>query len=81
MESNLQRLTPEWPIDKPQDQEKVSGTVSGRVVGQDGVAVAGAQVKLTLEGQSVNQEAITSEDGQFTFTNVSPGSFQLTIIS
>jgi hypothetical protein len=80
-ESNLQRLTPEWPIDKPQDQEKVSGTVSGRVVGQDGVAVTGAQVKLTLEGQSVNQEATTSEDGQFTFTNVAPGSFQLTIIS
>ena len=79
VESNLQSLTPEGSIDKPQDQEKVSGTVSGRVVGQDGIPVAGAQVKLTLEGQSVSQEVITTEDGQFTFTNIAPGSFQLTI--
>src|SRR6516165_1368436 len=81
MENNLQSPTPEGPIDEPQDQQKVSGTVSGSVVGQDGVAVAGAQVKLTLEGQSVGQEVMTSEDGKFTFRNVPPGSFQLTITS
>jgi hypothetical protein len=81
VESNLESLTPEGPIDKPQDQQKPSGTVSGRVVGQDGVAVAGAQVKLTLEGQSVSQEVLTSEDGQFTVMNVAPGAFQLTIAS
>ena len=79
VEINLHSLTPEGSIGKPQDQEKVSGTVSGRVVGQDGIAVAGAQVKLTLEGQPVSQEVITTGDGQFTFTNIAPGSFQLTI--
>jgi hypothetical protein len=81
MGNNLQSPTPDGPIEEPQDQQKVSGTVSGSAVGQDGVAVAGAEVKLTLEGQSASQEVMTSEDGQFTFTNVPPGSFQLTITS
>ena len=81
LESGLGSPTPKGAINKAQDPQKVPGTVSGSVIGQDGVAVAGAEVKLTLEGQSVSQEIMTSEDGQFTFTNVAPGSFQLTITS
>jgi hypothetical protein len=82
VENNLPDApTPEGAIDEPQGQQKVSGTVSGSVVSQDGVALAGAEVKLTPEGQSVSQEVMTSEDGQFTFSNVAPGSFQLTITS
>lgn len=73
--------TPQGTIHEPQEQQKGPGTVSGAVIGQDGVAVAGAEVKLTVEGQSISQEVMTSEDGQFSFTNVAPGSFQLTIIS
>ena len=80
-ESNLESPTPEGPINKAQDSQKVPGTVSGSVIGQDGVAVARAEVKLTLEGQSVSQDVMTNEDGQFTFANVAPGSFQLTITS
>jgi hypothetical protein len=71
----------EGDIDGPQEQQKVSGTVSGSVVGQDGVALIGARVKLSMEGQSASQEVVTNEDGQFTLTNVAPGSFQLTITS
>ena len=81
VESNLESPTPEGPINNAQDPQKVAGTVSGSVIGQDGLAVARAEVKLTLEGQSVSQEVMTNEDGQFTFTNVAPGSFQLTITS
>ncbi len=73
--------TPEGAIDEPQEQQKVPGTISGSVVGQDGVALAGVEVKLTMEGQSLSQEVMTGEGGQFTFTNVAPGSFQLTISS
>jgi CheY-specific phosphatase CheX len=68
-------------IEEPQEELKVSGTVSGRVVSQDGVALAGVNVKLAMEGQSVGQEVLTSANGQFMFTNVVPGSFQLTISS
>jgi hypothetical protein len=73
--------TPKMAIDASQDLQKVPGTITGGVVGQDGIAVVGAKVKLTQEGQSVSQEVTTSEDGQFTFTNVAPGTFQLVITS
>ncbi|MGC1902992.1 MAG: carboxypeptidase-like regulatory domain-containing protein [Candidatus Acidiferrum sp.] len=72
---------PKMAIDALEDQQKAPGTITGSVVGQDGVAVAGANVKLMQEGQSVSQEITTSENGQFTFTNVAPGSFQLVITS
>jgi Carboxypeptidase regulatory-like domain len=73
--------TPKMAIDAPEDQQKVPGTITGSVVGPDGIAVVGAKVKLTHEGLSVSQEVTSSEDGQFTFTNVAPGSFQLVITS
>jgi len=72
---------PKIAIDESEDLQKVPGTVTGSVVGQDGIAVVGAKVKLTQEGQSVRKEVTSSEDGQFTFTNVAPGSFQLVITS
>jgi len=68
-------------IDASEDLPKVPGTITGSVVGQDGIAVVGAKVTLTEEGQSVSQEVTSSEDGQFTFTNVTPGAFQLVITS
>ena len=68
-------------IDTPQEQQKVQGTISGSVVSQDGVALAGIKVQLVMQGQSASQEVLTSEDGRFSFTNVAPESFQLTISS
>jgi Carboxypeptidase regulatory-like domain len=65
--------------DAPQEQQKVPGTISGSVVSQDGVALAGVKVQLAMPGQSASQEVLTGEDGQFRFTNVAPESFQLTI--
>jgi hypothetical protein len=44
-----------------------------------GAVVGGARVKLTREGQSASQEVLTSDDGQFSFTNIRPGTFQLTV--
>ena len=50
---------------------------SRTVVDQSGAMVTGARVKLTGEGQSPSQEAISGGDGQFFFANVTPGPFQL----
>jgi hypothetical protein len=77
----LGSLAPEAAIGQSQEPQKVPGTISGSVVSQDGKALTGVSVKLAMEGQLASQEALTSEDGQFAFKNVTPGSFQLTITS
>ena len=38
-------------------------------------------MKLTREDQSLNQEVLSGDDGQFFFANIAPGPFQLTITS
>jgi Carboxypeptidase regulatory-like domain len=57
----------------------LAGNISGTVVDQTGTVVAGARVKLTREGQSETQETASDGSGQFSFANISPGPFQLTI--
>jgi Carboxypeptidase regulatory-like domain len=70
-----------------QASEGTSGTITGTVVDQSGAVVAGARVKLadagtaTRNDQSPSPEVITGNDGQFSFTNVAPGPFHLTITS
>jgi len=80
-----------------QATEGSSGTITGTIVDQSGAVVAGARIKLTdtgtatageqshnpevLTGQVLSGEVLTGNDGQFSFTNVSPGPFHLTITS
>ncbi len=64
-----------------QHAEHQAGSISGKVVDQSGTCIAGALVKLTSEGQSSGLEVTSDEDGLFAFSNVAPGSFQLTISS
>ena len=45
-----------------------------------GALVAGAEIKLSLGGQP-DQGAISDPDGEFRFSNVIPGPFQLTVVS
>ena len=59
--------------------ERSPGSVSGTIVNQNGTGVAGARVRLTREDQSPYQETTTGEDGQFSFANVAPGPFHLTV--
>ena len=59
----------------------LSGSISGKVVDRTGTAVTGARVRLTREDQSPSQEVLSGDDGQFSFANIAPGPFQLTITS
>jgi len=54
-------------------------SISGIVVDQTEAILAGAHVKLAREDQSPEQEVLAGDDGQFSFANVAPGPFHLTI--
>ena len=66
---------------RQQHAEHRAASISGKVVDQSGTCIAGAVIKLTRESQSSGLEVRSDEDGLFAFTNVAPGSFQLTISS
>ena len=66
----------EQPADPP-----ASGVISGTIVDQSGAVVAGARVKLTGADQALNREVLSGEDGEFSFANIAPGPFQLTLTS
>jgi hypothetical protein len=55
------------------------GRITGKVVDQTGSIVGGVQIRLAREDQSPSQEVFSDADGQFSFVDVTPGSFQLTI--
>jgi hypothetical protein len=61
--------------------QRSSGSISGTVVDQTGAIVAGARVTLSREDQSPIQELLSGDDGQFSFADIAPGPFQLTITS
>jgi hypothetical protein len=65
----------------PAPDSPLPGSISGRVADQSGAVVAGALVKLSGQDRSRDQEVLSGGDGQFSFTNVAPGPFQLSITS
>lgn len=58
-----------------------SGTVSGRVVDQTGAVVAGAEVDLVNQETGVSATTHVVASGDFTFTDVQPGTFTVIVKS
>jgi hypothetical protein len=67
------------PAGEPQAQGTTPGSISGTVLYQTGAPIAGATVKLTRGGQSLSPDVLTGDEGQFLFTNITPGPFQVTV--
>jgi hypothetical protein len=61
----------------------VSGSVSGTIVDQSGAVVAGAQVSLHENSSLHNRskQTLSRLDGHFSFSDIAPGPFQLTIVA
>lgn len=55
------------------------GSIKGTVVDTSGAVVVGARVRLIREDGSLNLEAVSGDDGQFSFSDIAPGKFQLNI--
>ncbi len=65
---------------QPTDQQS-TGRIIGTVLDQTGVPIAGARVTLARDDNSPNRDALSGDDGQFSFAGVAPGPFHLTIAS
>jgi hypothetical protein len=75
--------TPQLPSEaffpeQPPDQHLL-GTVHGTVVDRTGAVVAGALVRLTRTDSSKSRDVASGDDGQFSFAEVAPGPFQITV--
>jgi len=59
----------------------VAGTITGSVTDRDGASVGGARITLSREGQPAveSRVALSTSDGGFSFPDVPPGAFKLTI--
>jgi uncharacterized surface anchored protein len=62
----------------------MSNAISGNVVGTSGSALVGAQISLTnvvYSSQSQAKTAVTDSNGNYTFSGLGPGTYQLTATS
>jgi hypothetical protein len=73
-------LPPSAPPVNTNQAKSPSGTVCGSVIDVTGAPVVGAKITLTRADQSADEQ-YSDENGRFTFSNVKPGEFQLTISS
>jgi len=64
---------------QPLPEARVPGTISGTVVDGTGAFIVGAHVTVFREAPSPNQESLSGDDGQFSFANILPGPFHLSI--
>jgi hypothetical protein len=69
------------PADGQAANQQVAGVISGRIVDRTGMAVVGAKVSLKREDHSADIDALSDDDGQFSFANISTGPFELTVTS
>jgi Carboxypeptidase regulatory-like domain len=62
-----------------QTSSQLMGSIVGTVVDQGGAVAVGAQVRLTRPDQPRAQQVSSGDNGQFSFSNLPPGPFDLTI--
>jgi len=55
------------------------GSIVGTVLDQTGSVAAGATVRLTVESKSFSREMVSGDNGEFSFSNVPPGPFKISI--
>ena len=60
-------------------QSAAGGVIAGQVTDQQGSAVPGATVRLTESSTNSETTTSTNDGGRYTFPNVSPGTYSLTV--
>ena len=62
-----------------QQDQQASGVITGTVTDKEGALAVGAKVALTEDGQTSAREVMSGNNGEFSFANVPPGAFHLTV--
>jgi Carboxypeptidase regulatory-like domain len=57
------------------------GNIIGTILDQSGTVAVGAVVHLTSEDKSFSREVVSGDNGQFSFSNIPPGQFNLSVNS
>jgi len=65
----------------PTSPSATPGTVIGTILDESGAVSVGTVVRFTPGDQSAFREVVSGNNGQFTFPNVPPGHFQLSVSS
>jgi len=76
-----EQATPIQDSPAPAEQPSKPGSLIGTVLDQSGAVSVGTVVRLTLGDKSAYREAVSGDNGQFSFTDVPPGHFQLSVSS
>jgi hypothetical protein len=64
-----------------QAAQRQAGNIRGKIVDTNGTGVVGALVSLTRDDQTPAQETHAADDGQFSFADLAPGPFHITVSS
>jgi Carboxypeptidase regulatory-like domain len=62
-------------------QPAASGSVIGTILDQSGSVAPGAVVRLTSEDKSISRDVVTGDNGQYSFSDIPPGRFDLSVNS
>jgi len=66
-------------LDFPASAQMGNATLGGTVNDSSGAAVVGAHLTLTNKGQQFEQKVISNDRGEYTFRNLTPGTYDLTV--
>jgi hypothetical protein len=69
-------------LDSPDSQatgRQSLGSINGTVLDRTGAVSVGAKVRLTRKHPSLSQEVASGNNGQYSFSHVPPGAFQITV--
>jgi hypothetical protein len=69
-------------LDSPDSQatdRQSWGSISGTILDRTGAVSVGAKVRLTRKHPFLSQEVASGNNGQYSFSHVPPGSFQITV--
>lgn len=58
---------------------QIAADLRGRVLDSSGAAVARAQVELTESSTNLHQTAVSSDEGDYVFTHLNPGTYRLEV--